>query len=51
MVNTGDFYEDGYCPIPKVYETEKHQIIIYDHEGNPLIQEKIPLGFDLRVRE
>ncbi len=43
--------EDGECPIPQVYENKKPELVIYDHEGNPLTPKKIALGFDLTVEE
>lgn len=42
-----NYYDEGSCPIPQVYETIKEEIIIYNHEGEPLTQLKIPMGFDL----
>lgn len=42
-----DFYPDGECPIPTFYEKKEEPIVIYDHEGNPMMVEKVKLGFDL----
>lgn len=45
-----DYYPDGECPNPDVYPQKKHDIIIYDHEGNAFTRPKIKMGFDLTVR-
>ncbi len=42
-----DYFPDGECPVPTLYEKPHEPIVIYDHEGNPMVQEKVKLGFDL----
>ena len=44
------YYPEGECQNPDVYPQEKEDVIIYDHEGNPLTKPKIKMGFDLTVK-
>lgn len=54
MIRGGDYwysYEDGTCPVPQVYDQETEPVVIFDADGEPLVQEKIKMGFDLRVKK
>lgn len=40
-------WEEGECPTPTVYEQKDEPLVIYDADGNPMVIQKIKLGFDL----
>lgn len=44
---------EGSTPAPQIYIPEEidYPAIVYDDEGNPYMQPKIKLGFDLSVKE
>lgn len=44
-----DYFPEGECPIPTFYEKQHEPVVIYDADGNPMVTEKVKLGFDLRV--